>query len=118
MCAIVAAEIQEPHDGSNRSSFLHGGTSIRGSFEHFWRRYPQSALVGIAISPDLEIIFDTVKSSRKYPNLMHGLIALLSWDGLGKQTVQFEGLASEANGPDLKRFQEIYFTSGRRGKCI
>lgn len=31
---------------------------------------PQSALVGIAISPDLEIIFDTVKSSRKYPNLI------------------------------------------------
>ena len=31
---------------------------------------PQSALVGIATSPHLEIIFDTVKSSRKYPNLI------------------------------------------------
>ena len=31
---------------------------------------PQSALVGIATSPDLEIIFDTVRSSRKYPNLI------------------------------------------------
>ena len=31
---------------------------------------PQSALVGIAITPDLEIIFDTVKSSRKYRNLI------------------------------------------------
>ena len=26
---------------------------------------PQSALVGIAVTPELEIIFDTVKSSRK-----------------------------------------------------
>ena len=30
---------------------------------------PQSALMGIAITPQLEIVFDTVKSSRKYPNL-------------------------------------------------
>lgn len=26
---------------------------------------PQSALVGIAVTPDLEIVFDTVKTSRK-----------------------------------------------------
>ena len=29
---------------------------------------PQSALVGITSTPGLEVIFDTVKSSRKYPN--------------------------------------------------
>jgi hypothetical protein len=27
----------------------------------------------------------------------------------GEQTVQFEGIASEPNGLDLKRYQEIYF---------
>jgi Pyridoxamine 5'-phosphate oxidase len=31
---------------------------------------PQSALIGIAVSANLEIIFDTLKSSRKYPNLI------------------------------------------------
>jgi Pyridoxamine 5'-phosphate oxidase len=31
---------------------------------------PQSALVGIAITLQLEIIFDTVSTSRKYPNLI------------------------------------------------
>src|SRR6201986_4219771 len=31
---------------------------------------PQSALVGVAITPELEIIFDTVKTSRKYGNLI------------------------------------------------
>ncbi len=31
---------------------------------------PQSALVGIAVTPELEIIFDTVKNSRKFRNLM------------------------------------------------
>ena len=32
---------------------------------------PQSALVGIATTPQLEIIFDTSTSSRKYRNLTH-----------------------------------------------
>jgi Pyridoxamine 5'-phosphate oxidase len=78
---------------------------------------PQSALVGIAISPDLEIIFDTVKSSRKYPNLTArpNCSFVVGW--AGEQTVQFEGLASEANGPDLKRCQEIYFRVWPEGQA-
>ncbi len=31
---------------------------------------PQSALVGFAVTRDLHIVFDTVKSTRKYPNLI------------------------------------------------
>jgi hypothetical protein len=78
---------------------------------------PQSALVGIAISPDLEIIFDTVKSSRKYPNLIArpNCSFVVGW--AGEQTVQFEGIASEPNGPDLKRYQEIYFTVWPEGRA-
>lgn len=30
---------------------------------------PEAALMGFAVTPGLEIIFDTVKSSRKSPNL-------------------------------------------------
>jgi general stress protein 26 len=30
---------------------------------------PQAALMGFAVTPELEIIFDTVRSSRKYTNL-------------------------------------------------
>ena len=33
------------------------------------RGEPEAALVGFAVTPKLEIVFDTVKSSRKYPNL-------------------------------------------------
>jgi hypothetical protein len=78
---------------------------------------PQSALVGIAISPDLEIIFDTVKSSRKYPNLIArpNCSFVVGW--AGEQTVQFEGIASEPNGPDLKRYQEIYFAVWPEGRA-
>ena len=44
---------------------------------------PQSALVGIALTPELEIIFDTVKSSRKFQNLMSnsGCSFVVGWTG-------------------------------------
>jgi hypothetical protein len=72
---------------------------------------PQSALVGIAITPQLEIIFDTVRSSRKYPNLIARPVCSFVVGWTGEQTVQFEGYATEPNGPDLKRYQEIYFAA-------
>jgi pyridoxine/pyridoxamine 5'-phosphate oxidase len=70
---------------------------------------PQSALVGIAVTPSLEIIFDTVKSSRKYPNLTarSQCSFVLGW--AGEQTVQYEGEATELSGPELKRCQDVYF---------
>jgi len=72
---------------------------------------PQSALVGIATSPDLEIIFDTVKSSRKYPNLIKhpGCSFVIGWSG--EQTLQYEGIAEEPEGAALQRYQEVYFAT-------
>jgi len=63
---------------------------------------PQSALVGVGISPEMEIIFDTVKSSRKYANLIArpNCSFVVGW--AGEQTVQFEGIASEPKGPDFE----------------
>jgi len=74
---------------------------------------PQSALVGIAITRQLEIVFDTVASSRKYPNLVDRpacSFVIGGW-GPGEQTVQFEGQAEELKPPKLARYQAIYFNS-------
>jgi hypothetical protein len=71
---------------------------------------PQSALVGIATTPNLEIIFDTVKSSRKYPNLIARPVCSFVVGWAGEQTVQLEGVATEPKGPDLKRYQGMYFS--------
>jgi hypothetical protein len=59
---------------------------------------PQSALVGIAISRQLEIVFDTVKSSRKYPNLKADprIAVVTGWEG--ETTVQYEGPPDRARG--------------------
>ncbi len=70
---------------------------------------PQSALVGIAVTPDLEIIFDTVKSSRKYPNLSGNPACCFVVGWAGEQTVQYEGRAEELRPPELARYQKIYF---------
>jgi pyridoxine/pyridoxamine 5'-phosphate oxidase len=72
---------------------------------------PQAALVGIAITPEIEIIFDTVKSSRKYPNLIARpacSFVIGGW-GSGEQTVQYEGEAEELKSPELQRYQATYF---------
>src|SRR5271166_2688711 len=70
---------------------------------------PQSSLVGIAVSPDLEIIFDTVKSSRKYRNLTHNPACSFCIGWSGEITVQFEGRAIEPSGDELARYQSVYF---------
>jgi pyridoxine/pyridoxamine 5'-phosphate oxidase len=72
---------------------------------------PQSALVGIATTPELEIVFDTVKFSRKYPNLIArpSCSFVVGWGG--EQTVQFEGLAFEPTGAELRHYQKAYFAA-------
>jgi hypothetical protein len=70
---------------------------------------PQSALVGVAITPEFEIVFDTVRHTRKYPNLKAkpACSFVIGWDA--EQTVQYEGVAEELQPPALERYQAIYF---------
>ena len=77
---------------------------------------PQSALMGIAVTPELEIVFDTVKTSRKYPNLVERAkcSVVVGWEG--QQTVQFEGVAVELRGEALQRYQGIYFAVWPEGR--
>ncbi len=74
-------------------------------------KIPQSALVGIATTSALEIIFDTAKSSRKYPNLIANpkCSFVIGWDH--EQTLQYQGLAHEPAGEELKHYQKIYFAA-------
>lgn len=70
---------------------------------------PQSALVGIGITSDLQIVFDTMRTTRKYANLIRDprCSFVVGWSG--EQTLQFEGIAEEPTGDDLRRFQAAYF---------
>src|SRR5580693_9511855 len=70
---------------------------------------PQSALVGIGVTEKLEIVFDTVKSSRKYRNLVARPACSFSIGWAGEQTVQYEGEAEELAGAELDAYLKIYF---------
>ena len=70
---------------------------------------PQSALVGVAVTPDLEIIFDTVSGSRKYPNLIARPACSFVIGCSNEQTIQYEGDARLLEPPELAPYQEIYF---------
>jgi hypothetical protein len=70
---------------------------------------PQSALVGIAVTPELEIIFDTVKNSRKFQNLMSNSDCSFVVGWAGEITVQYEGEAHQPEGAALARYQAVYF---------
>ncbi len=89
------------------SFLLHCKLGVLGTIGD--RNAPQSALVGIAVTENLEIIFDTVKSSRKYSNLIARPACSLVIGWTGEQTVQYEGVADELNGSELHHYQGVYF---------
>lgn len=71
---------------------------------------PEAAVVGIAVSENFEIIFDTVKASRKYANIMHNprVAFVIGWDN--EITVQYEGIAEVlGNGAEADRLRAIYY---------
>jgi pyridoxine/pyridoxamine 5'-phosphate oxidase len=72
---------------------------------------PQSALVGIAVTEDLEIVFDTLDSTRKYRNLTSNAKASLVIGWEGEKTIQFEGEASLPKGEELDRYKSVYFAA-------
>lgn len=77
---------------------------------------PQSALVGIAVTPELEIVFDTVKSSRKFGALHdRPACSVVLWFG-SEQTVQLEGTAFEPEGAERDRYREAYFATWPDGR--
>jgi uncharacterized pyridoxamine 5'-phosphate oxidase family protein len=70
---------------------------------------PEAALVGFAVTPDLEVIFDTVRSSRKYPNLKENPRVAFVAGCTTEITVQYEGEAEELEGVTLAKYKPIYF---------
>jgi general stress protein 26 len=73
---------------------------------------PQAAVVGFAVSDDLELVFDTLDHSRKARNLggdprVALVIGGQTWGE--ERTVQYEGVADVPTGPELERLRELYF---------
>jgi hypothetical protein len=72
---------------------------------------PQAAVVGIAVSDQLEVLFDTLGTSRKAQNLRREprLALVVGWDD--EQTLQLEGIADEPTGDELQRLKRVYLAA-------
>jgi len=68
---------------------------------------PQAAVIGVAVTDEGELVFDTLASTRKCKNMRRdGRIALVMWDEAS--TVQLEGPCDEPRGEDLARVKAAY----------
>jgi uncharacterized pyridoxamine 5'-phosphate oxidase family protein len=72
---------------------------------------PESAVVGIAVTDGLELVFDTLNNTRKCRNLRRNpnISFVIGWDD--EITVQYEGIADEPKGEELARLKQIYFAA-------
>jgi hypothetical protein len=77
---------------------------------------PQSAVVGYGVSDALEIVFDTVDTTRKYRNLRADprIALVIGWDH--EMTAQIEGVADFPAGDELQRIRECYFVAYPDGR--
>jgi hypothetical protein len=81
---------------------------------------PQAAVVGYVVTDDFCLFFDTVETNRKVSNLRQNpriAFVIGGWVAGDERTVQYEGVADEPAGPDLKQLQELYFERFPEGRA-
>ncbi len=81
------------------------------------RRAPEAALVGYAVTPDFELVFDTTDATRKWANLRANpnIAFVIGWDG--SETVQYEGVADEPEGEERERLIKAYLETFPDGEA-
>jgi general stress protein 26 len=69
---------------------------------------PQAAVIGVAVTDMLELVFDTLATSRKAANLRNNprIALVVGWDE--GQTAQIEGVADEPVGAELQAAKDAY----------
>jgi hypothetical protein len=75
---------------------------------------PQAAMIGIGVSERLELVFDTLGSTRKAVNFRKDprmAFVIGGFDPKDPRSVQYEGVADEPAGAELERVKSIYFAA-------
>lgn len=68
---------------------------------------PQAAVIGVAVTDALELVFDTLATTRKHANLRADdrIALVVGWDEV---TAQIEGRADFPEGDELARIRALY----------
>ena len=77
---------------------------------------PEAALIEFGETDELELIFETMATYRKYTNLqLNNRVALvIGWEEA--ITVQYEGIAHELSGEELKKYQQYFYKKNPRAE--
>lgn len=72
---------------------------------------PQSALMNMAVMPDLSLVFETTCETRKFANIERDprVALVIGWDG--PETLQYEGLAGRPDGRRLDAARDAYIAA-------
>jgi Pyridoxamine 5'-phosphate oxidase len=76
----------------------------------------KAAVVGIVVSDDFEVFFDTSATSRKVENLRRDPRVIGGTIAGDERSAQYEGIADEPTGAELRRLKELYFASFPDGR--
>lgn len=74
----------------------------------------QAALIGFGVTDSLELVFDTLDTTRKAANLRRAprlAFVIGGWADGDERTVQYEGIADEPRGNELARVKAAYFAA-------
>lgn len=77
---------------------------------------PEAAVVGVAVTDDFEVIFNTYPHTRKYKNIEqnNSVAFVIGWDeGI---TVQLEGEACEIFDQEREEARKIYYANNEEAK--
>ena len=79
---------------------------------------PQSALVGVATTDGLEVVFDTLSTTRKHTNLLRDSRITVTFGGPDEMTLQYEGIATlvPSIGPEGEVYREAYYEAWPDGR--
>jgi pyridoxine/pyridoxamine 5'-phosphate oxidase len=79
---------------------------------------PESALMGIATTNELEVVFDTLSTSRKHMNLLRNNHIAVTFSGPDEQTLQLEGIAIPVpvTGSAGYEYRETYYAVWPAGR--
>jgi pyridoxine/pyridoxamine 5'-phosphate oxidase len=77
---------------------------------------PEAALVAISETPNLDFIFGTANTSRKYKNIKNNprVAVVLGYEVAEGITIQIEGLATEMVGDESSRCRDIHMKKNPR----
>lgn len=77
---------------------------------------PEAAVIEFGDTDELELIFDTLTTYRKYKNLQHNnqVAFVIGWDE--DITVQYEGETHELFGEEQEKYKQIYFQKNPKAR--